>query len=341
VLRLLAYLILATILMVLDYRSGWLRSARSHAEVAVQPLWWLAGLPSKVGTGLREEAVTRTQLARDNERLRNALLIQAARNARLRTAAAENERLRGLLGSAERGRLDVQLASILDIDLDPTRQRLLLDAGSNGGVQVGQVVIDAGGLMGQVVATTPTTASVLLLTDPDHAVPVAVARSGIRLVVYGGGRSDALHLADVPLSADVRAGDQLLTSGLGGRFPPGFAVGTVGTLRPDDSRAFLEADVVPAAQLDRGRDVLLLRGYKPVPAVQNSSPCMQGSEVARSRTTGSRADERPKAAPEGRAGCEARSAEPTSTSPAVSQEQPLPNPPLPSQGRETSTEPRR
>ena len=252
VLRLLAYLILATALMVLDYRGGWLRTARTQAEVAVQPLWWLAALPSKVGTGLREEAVTRTQLARDNERLRNALLVIAARNARMRTAAAENERLRGLLGSAERGRLDVQLASILDIDLDPTRQRLLLDAG---------------GLMGQVTATTPTTASVLLLTDPDHAVPVAVARSGIRLVVYGSGRNDALHLADVPLSADVRAGDQLLTSGLGGRFPPGFAVGTVGTLRPDDSRAFLEADVTPAAQLDRGRDVLLLRGYKPVPAV--------------------------------------------------------------------------
>jgi rod shape-determining protein MreC len=267
VLRLLAYLILATALMVLDYRSGWLRAARTQAEVAVQPLWWLAGLPSKVGTGLREEAVTRSQLARDNERLRNALLIQAARNARLRTAAAENERLRGLLGSAERGRLDVQLASVLDIDLDPTRQRLLLDSGRNAGVQVGQAVIDAGGLMGQVIATTPSTASVLLLTDPDHAVPVAVARSGIRLVVYGSGRSDALHLADVPLSADVRPGDELLTSGLGGRFPPGFAVGTVGTLRPDDSRAFLEADVTPAAQLDRGRDVLLLRGYKPVPAV--------------------------------------------------------------------------
>lgn len=256
---------MASALMVLDYRGGWLRAARTQAEVAVQPLWWLAALPSNVGTGLREEAVTRSQLARDNERLRNALLVIAARNARMRTAAAENERLRGLLGSAQRGRLDVQLASILDIDLDPTRQRLLLDAGSNGGVRVGQVVIDAGGLMGQVIATTPTTASVLLLTDPDHAVPVAVARSGIRLVVYGGGRSDALHLADVPLSADVRPGDQLLTSGLGGRFPPGFAVGTVGALRPDDSRAFLEADVVPAAQLDRGRDVLLLRGYKPVP----------------------------------------------------------------------------
>ena len=151
-------------------------------------------------------------------------------------------------------------------------------------------------------------------------VPVAVARSGIRLVVYGSGRSDALHLADVPLSADVRPGDQLLTSGLGGRFPPGFAVGTVGALRPDDSRAFLEADVVPAAQLDRGRDVLLLRGYKPVPAVQNSSPCMQG-EVGR--------------------GCEAQGAESRATQSVAATAQPLPNPPLPSQGRETSTEPRR
>lgn len=266
VLRLLAFLILSVALMLLDYRGGWLRAARVQAEAAVQPLWWLAGMPSRVGAGLRENAVTRVQLANDNARLRQALLLTAARNARLRTAAAENARLRGLLDSAERGRLDVQLAGVIDIDLDPTRQRLLLDAGSSGGVRVGQAVIDAGGLMGQVISTTPTTATVLLLTDPDHAVPVMVARSGVRLMVYGTGRSDRLHLADVPLSADVRAGDELLTSGLGGRFPPGFAVGRVDSLRADDSRAFLEADVVPAAQLDRGRDVLLLRGYQPAPA---------------------------------------------------------------------------
>ena len=263
VLRLLAFLVVAGGLMVLDYRGGWLHAVRTRAETAAQPLWWLAGLPSRAGASLRENAVTRTQLARDNARLREALLLEAARNARLRTAAAENARLRGLLDSAERGRLDVQLAGILDVDLDPTRQRLLLDAGSNSGVRVGQPVIDAGGLMGQVIATTPTTATVLLITDPDHAVPVMVARTGVRLVVYGSGRSDALHLADVPLSADVREGDELLTSGLGDRFPPGFAVGTVGALRADDTRAFLEADVRPAAQLDRGRDVLLLRGYRP------------------------------------------------------------------------------
>ena len=266
VLRLLVYLVLAVVLMVLDHRGGWLRAARSQAEIAVQPLWWLAGLPSRAGTALREDAVTRTQLMRDNKVLRNALLVSGARNARLQAAAAENARLRGLLASAERGRLDVQLAAILDIDLDPTRQRLVLDAGSGDGVRIGQAVIDAGGLMGQVIATTPTTATVLLITDPDHVVPAVVARSGVRLMVYGGGRTDMLRAADVPLSADVRAGDVLLTSGMGGRFPPGFAIGTVGALRPDDSRAFLEGQVTPAAQLDRGRDVLLLRGYKPVPA---------------------------------------------------------------------------
>lgn len=272
VLRLLACLVAAGALMALDYRGGWLHALRTRSEAAMQPLWWLAGLPSRAGESLRENAVTRTQLASDNARLREALLLTEARNARLRTAAAENARLRGLLDSAERGRLDVQLAGVIDVDLDPTRQRLLLDAGSAGGVRVGQPVIDAGGLMGQVIATTPTTATVLLLTDPDHAVPVMVARSGVRLVVYGTGRSDALRLADVPLSADVRRGDELLTSGLGSRFPAGFAVGTVGALRADDSRAFLEADVAPAAQLDRGRDVLLLRGYKPAASAAMPAP---------------------------------------------------------------------
>ncbi|WP_449446763.1 rod shape-determining protein MreC [Thermomonas brevis] len=271
-LRLLACLVAAGALMALDYRGGWLHALRTRSEAAMQPLWWLAGLPSRAGESLRENAVTRTQLASDNARLREALLVTEARNARLRTAAAENARLRGLLDSAERGRLDVQLAGVIDVDLDPTRQRLLLDAGSAGGVRVGQPVIDAGGLMGQVIATTPTTATVLLLTDPDHAVPVMVARSGVRLVVYGTGRSDALRLADVPLSADVRRGDELLTSGLGSRFPAGFAVGTVGALRADDSRAFLEADVAPAAQLDRGRDVLLLRGYKPAASAAMPAP---------------------------------------------------------------------
>ena len=267
-LRLLAYLALSATLIVLDHRGDWLAQLRGQASVAMQPVWWLAGLPSRLGESVRDDAATRARLSEENRLLRNELLLGAARQARLEVEAQENARLRGLLGAAERGGQDVQLAPILDVDLDPTRQRLMLNAGTRSGVRRGQAVIDAGGLVGQVIEATPTTAVVLLLTDPDHAVPVAVARTGVRLIVYGTGRSDRLELRNVPLSSDVSAGDVLITSGLGGRFPPGFPVGTIAALRPDDSRAFLVGDVDAAAQLDRGRDVLLLRDRPGAPSAR-------------------------------------------------------------------------
>ena len=275
-LHLLACLVLAVALMVLDHRGGWLSATRAQAEVIAQPLWRLAGLPAKLGDTVRDDAATRARLAKENETLRNALLVMAARQARLQTAAAENARLRGLLGAAEQGSLDVQLAPILDISLDPTRQRLVLDIGSEQGVRQGQAVIDAGGLVGQVIEVRPTTATVLLLTDPDHAVPVAIARNGIRLVAYG--RGDRIELANVPTSSDAKVGDVVVTSGLGGRFPPGFPVGTITALRRDESRAFLVGDLRPAAQLDRGRDVLLLRSAPPRPVIGPAPPAVPAAD---------------------------------------------------------------
>lgn len=262
-LRLLAYLALAVVLIVLDHRGGWLNQARRQAGVMIAPLWAVAGWPGRVAERIHDDAGTLSQLTEDNRRLRNELLVNQARMARLQTLVADNTRLRGLLEAAERGNLDVVLAPILDIDLDPTRQRLVLDAGSRDRVRTGQSVIDAGGLLGQIIGVNPMHANVLLITDPSHAVPVAVARNGVRLVVYGDGRSDILRLASVPLSSDVKVGDQLVTSGLGGRFPPGFPVGTIAALRPDDSRAFLIGDVKPAAKLDRGREVLVLLAMPP------------------------------------------------------------------------------
>lgn len=244
-------------LIFLDQRLEWLRQVRQTTTLLVQPLWEMAGLPARLGEKVRSDAVTRGQLANDNRVLRNALLVSGARVARLEAAAAENARLRAMLGVAEQGGLEVQLAPILDIDLDPTRQRLILDAGSRQGVHIGQMVLDAGGLLGQVIAVQPGTSTVLLLTDPDHAVPVEVARSGVRLVAYG--RGDGIALANISRTADIRVGDVVQTSGLGGRFPSGFKVGTVQSLRPDDSRAFLTGQLQPAAGLDRGREVLLLR----------------------------------------------------------------------------------
>jgi rod shape-determining protein MreC len=269
-LRLLVALALAVALMVADHRGGWLTSIRTQLETLAQPLWRLAGLPAKLGDTVRDDAATRTRLMRENQSLRNALLVSSARIARLQAAADENARLRGLLGTVERGGLDVQLAPVLDIALDPTRQRLVLDVGGDQGVRMGQPVIDAGGLLGQVIEVRPSTATVLLLTDPDHAVPVTIARNGIRLVAYG--RGDRIELANIPTSSDVKVGDQVVTSGLGGRFPPGFPVGTLVRLRRDESRIFLVGDLRPAAQLDRGRDVLLLRRAPAPPVPVSTEP---------------------------------------------------------------------
>lgn len=271
-LRLLAYLALAIAMIVLDHRGGWLARIRASSDTVVQPLWWLAGLPARIGDDVRDTASSRARLSDENRVLRNALLISGARLARLQATVADNAHLRGLLGAGQRNGLDVQLAPILDIDLDPTRQRLILDAGSRDGVRAGQSVIDAGGLLGQIIAVKAGTSTVLLITDPDHAVPVVVARTGVRLVAYGTGRSDRLQLANIPLSSDIKVGDDIVTSGLGGRFPAGFPVGTVVALQPDDSRAFLVGQLRPAAQLDRGRDVLLLHKGAALPPAAPALP---------------------------------------------------------------------
>ncbi|WP_435012533.1 rod shape-determining protein MreC [Xanthomonas arboricola] len=283
-LRLLVYLVLAIVLIALDSRGGWLSQVRLQANLLIQPIWAVAGLPGRIGSQVRDNAATHAQLVEETRTLRNQLLVANARLTRLQTAALDNAQLRELLNVAERRGLDVQLAPILDIDLDPTRQRLLLDAGSRDGVLLGQAVIDAGGLMGQVIEVTPLHSTVLLLTDPDHAVPVSVARNGVRLIVYG--RGDRLELRDIPLSAGVQVGDEIVTSGLGGRFPAGFPVGKVSELHPDDTHAFLVGELTPAAKLDRGRDVLLLRAGKPLRVVPGAGIGDSGVGIGHGNSNG-------------------------------------------------------
>ncbi|CAD0307626.1 rod shape-determining protein MreC [Xanthomonas hortorum] len=283
-LRLLVYLVLAIVLIALDSRGSWLSQLRMQANLLIQPIWAVAGLPGRIGSQVRDNAATHAQLVEETRTLRNQLLVANARLTRLQTAALDNAQLRELLNVAERRGLDVQLAPILDIDLDPTRQRLLLDAGSRDGVLMGQAVIDAGGLMGQVIEVTPLHSTVLLLTDPDHAVPVSVARNGVRLIVYG--RGDRLELRDIPLSAGVQVGDEIVTSGLGGRFPAGFPVGKVSELHPDDTHAFLVGELTPAAKLDRGRDVLLLRAGKPLRVVPGAGSGESGAGIRNGNSNG-------------------------------------------------------
>lgn len=257
-LRLIMYLALAMVLMVLDQRNGWLWRVRYTAAVVVEPIYRLAGLPS---AGIRVLSVAfgdRQHLTVENQRLREELLLANAKLNRMAAVAEQNVRLQELLATQRSLHLKVQLARVIGVDMGAYRYRLTLNMGARDGVKPGQPVIDAHGVLGQVREVLPTTSVVMLITDPTHALPVVIERSGLRTIAYGSREGDSLMLPDIPLAADVRIGDHLLTSGLGGRFPPGFPVGEIRAVKPNASGMLLEAQAQPAADLDRTDDVLLL-----------------------------------------------------------------------------------
>lgn len=258
-LRLLGYLTLAVVLMVSDHRGGFLERGRQLAGVVVEPLYQVAGAPAALARYLYSAAAERGQLHSEREALRAELLLARAQLARLDAVQAENRRLRGLLGGTQGLQLEARLVSLASVDLDPFRQRALLDGGRNQGIETGAALIDAGGVFGQVIESGPLRATVMLISDPAHAVPVQVRRSGVRTIAYGTGAPDRLRVPNIPQSADIVVGDLLITSGLGGHFPAGLPVATVVALEQDQTRLFVVAEARPAAFLDRGRELLLVR----------------------------------------------------------------------------------
>jgi rod shape-determining protein MreC len=258
-LRLIVYLTIAMIVMVIDHRGGYLESLRLLASRIVEPIYRVAALPADVARAGRIAIATQSHLADENRALREALLLAQVRLNRMSALAAQNERLKELLDVQKNLGLGVQLARLIDIDLDPFRHRVVLDAGSVQGIVVGQPVLDAHGVMGQIVEVLPNTSVAMLVTDPTHAIPVTIERTGLRTIAYGTGAIDRLQLPNIPISADVKVGDTLVTSGLGGRFPGGFPVGEIREISNDESGMFAAAIAKPAAALDRSGDVLLLR----------------------------------------------------------------------------------
>ena len=271
-LPLLLYLSMAIGLMVADHRHGYGQVVRQRLSMVTEPFWWVASSPMWLFRSGKETLALRSQLQEDNRRKSHDLQMAIARIHRLNAVADENARLRQLLGGTRGYTLNVRMVGIIDIDLDPFRQRLVLDAGSESGVEVGQALIDSGGVLGQVVEVSSNRATALLVTDPDHAVPVQIARSGLRTIAYGTGHSDRLILPNIPQSADIRKGDVLITSGIGGRFPAGFPVGTIVGLRADKLRLFVIADAEPAAHLERGNEVLLINNRPPATDVGPPAP---------------------------------------------------------------------
>jgi rod shape-determining protein MreC len=258
-------------LMILDHRDQHVQRVRGVLSVVVDPLRLLVDLPFRGWAAVRENFASREALVAENEKLKRDQLNAGLRLQRLAALETENARLRELLDSRARVGSRALVAEILAVDLDPYRQRFNLNRGLVDGVYVGQALIDAQGVVGQTVRVGPFTTEALLITDADHAVPVAVNRNGVRTIAVGTGDSDRLRLPYLTNNADVEVGDLLVSSGLGGVFPAGYPVGRITevTRRPDQS--FAEVIAEPASALDRDREVLLL---------WNATDAPSGSEAA-------------------------------------------------------------
>jgi rod shape-determining protein MreC len=257
-LRLIFYLAIAMVLMVLDHRNGWLWRMRYATSIVIEPVYRLASLPSE---GLHTASVAfadRRMLTEQNQQLREDLLLANAKLNRMQAVAQQNERLKELLDTQRSLNLHVQMARVIGIDFGAYSRRMMINVGARDGVKTGQPVIDSHGVMGQVIDVLPNSSMVMLVTDPDHAIPVVDARTGLRTVAYGSHAGDQLTLPNIPIAQDVQVGDKLLTSGLGGRFPEGFPVGEIRSVGPSATGMFLEAHAIPSADLDRTDEVLIL-----------------------------------------------------------------------------------
>jgi rod shape-determining protein MreC len=265
--------IVCVALMILDRREQHLVRVREALSLVVYPVRVLVDLPFSTWASARDTFAEREALIAENQQFRRERLETEFRLQRLAALEMENARLRELLDSQARVGSRALVAEILAVDLDPYRQRFDLNRGLVDGVYVGQALIDAQGVVGQVVRVGPLSSEAVLITDADHAVPVSVNRNGLRTIAVGTGDSRRLRLPYLTNNADVEAGDLLISSGLGGVFPAGYPVGRVLEVRRQPDQAFAEIIAEPSSALDRDREVLLVwEDTEEAPAVESLEP---------------------------------------------------------------------
>jgi rod shape-determining protein MreC len=255
--RFLLLAIVCVALMILDSREQHLVRVKQALTVVVSPVQVLVDLPSRTWYSVRDTFAARDALITENQQFRRERLETEGRLQRLAALEAENTRLRELLDSTARVDSRTLVAEIIAVDLDPYRQRFNLNRGFVDGVFVGQALIDAQGVVGQVKRVGPFTSEFVLITDADHAVPVSVNRNGLRTIAVGTGDSQLLRL-HLTNNAPIEVGDLLISSGLGGVFPQGYPVGRVIEVRLRPDQSFAEIIAEPMSALDRDREVLLV-----------------------------------------------------------------------------------
>lgn len=269
--------LLSIALMFVDHVTGWLDGTRAVMTVAVTPVIVIADLPRRSTRGLGELFSSRGNLRGRISQLESELILLRVKTEKMAALTVENNRLRGLLGSAAKLQDNVLVAELIGVNPDPEDQQVVIDKGSADNVYVGQPVLDARGLMGQVMEVSQFTSRVLLISDQTHSIPVQVMRSNLRLIAQGTGIDQQLELLHVNFTADIKVGDQLLSSGLGNRFPVGYPVGVVDRVDYEPGKPFAEVIARPSARLERTRHVLLVFTESRSPSANSDTGNSDGS----------------------------------------------------------------
>jgi rod shape-determining protein MreC len=249
---------LSLVFMTLDHRFHQLETLRTGLNLVITPLQYIVDLPLRLAADSSEALSSRGYLLEENQRLHDENLMLQARLQKFEALVNENQRLRALMLASKRVADDVQIAEIMSVDLDPYKQLVVLNKGSYEGVFVGQPLLDANGVMGQIIEASPLRSTAMLISDPSHALPVQVNRNGLRTLAVGTGNPQVLELRFIPTSADIEEGDIVSTSGLGGRFPADYPVARVSKIQRIPGEPFAQIEAEPLAYLDRSREVLLV-----------------------------------------------------------------------------------
>jgi rod shape-determining protein MreC len=248
----------SAVLMVMDHKYKSLESVRDTLSVLVYPIQLSVELPRSISDWFSESLATRRELQEEVDSLRTQQIIQKTQMQKLAALEVENIRLRELLDSSFEIGERVLVAELMSVNLDPYKHQIVINRGELHNVYPGQPLLDANGVMGQIVHAGPYTSTAILITDTSHAIPIQVNRNGLRSIALGSGAINRLDLPYIPNSADIKPGDLLTTSGLGGRFPPGYPVATVETVEHDPGNAFAKVIATPLAHLNSSREVLLV-----------------------------------------------------------------------------------
>jgi rod shape-determining protein MreC len=240
------------------YNQKHLKAIHHMLTIAVYPLHMVANMPLVVSNWVMDTFSSKSRLQAENKKLRRDNLLLQAQQQKLETIENENMRLRDLLESSLKVKDRVLIAELVAVDLDPYKHQVLINKGENSGVFEGQPVLDANAVLGQVTNVTPYSATVLMITDARHSLPVQILRTGQRAIAVGSGNINILQVPHLPTNADITIGDLLVTSGLGGRFPPGYPVATITDIKRIEGQAFIEIEATPNARLDHTREVLLV-----------------------------------------------------------------------------------